>query len=440
MDYTEDYYAILGVSRDATQEQIKTAYRSLCKVNHPDVGGDAAMMQLLNKAYVTLSDEILRGKYDAEYSARSNTPPPGTVKAHIINRFGQTSEEYIPINSLKFDIAQYRDENGEIYIYKTQKMNSVIKRTLWYSMYFYHNDPDTIVTCYVYDPKKGIYTAPCPISKLPYDELDRINNDRQLFVICADDDIKFCSSLSELKTEQYKYKRKRSRRKILLSVTACAVCLIMLVGYAIYNPSLFYSIQRRVIFFDAPEGFTYRNTCRIITVNSESVELRNRELTQFEELRLKYYKGLIQDRKYSDLTDKGKQDYIKWVKREVKNGNMDWDIGQEYIDMIKNKEWDFNVSFIEYITGYISDLSDEERERVQDTLNTLATECAEYELNKSYKQYTSAEQDTTDTVYVTQSGKKYHRINCQHVRNKKCTAISRSKAVKKYFPCSKCRP
>ena len=248
MDHSEDYYAILGVSCDATQEQIKAAYRSLCKVHHPDVGGDAVMMQLLNKAYVTLSDEILRGKYDAEYSARSNTPPPGTVKAHIINRFGQTSEEYIPINSLKFDIAQYRDENGEIYIYKTQKMNSVIKRTLWYSMYFYHNDPDTIVTCYVYDPKKGIYTAPCPISKIPYDELERINDDRQLFVICADDDIKFCSSLSELKTEQYKYKRKRSRRKVLLSVTACAVCLIMLVGYAIYNPSLFYSIQRRVIF------------------------------------------------------------------------------------------------------------------------------------------------------------------------------------------------
>lgn len=145
-------------------------------------------------------------------------------------------------------------------------------------------------------------------------------------------------------------------------------------------------------------------------------------------------------KKYSDLTDEEKQDYIKWVKREVKNGDMDWDIGQEYIDMIKNKEWNFNVTVVEYITGDISDLSDEEHKRVQDTLNTLATEYAEDELNKTYKQYTSAEQDTTDTVYVTPSGKKYHRINCQHVRNKKCTAIPRSKAVKKYSPCSKCRP
>lgn len=226
MDYTEDYYAILGVSRDATQEQIKTAYRSLCKVHHPDVGGDAAMMQLLNKAYVTLSDEILRGKYDAEYSARSNTPPPGTVKAHIINRFGQTSEEYIPINSLKFDIAQYRDENDEIYIYKTQKMNSVIKRTLWYSMYFYHNDPDTIVTCYVYDPKRGIYTAPCPISKIPYDELDRINDDGQLFVICADDDIKFCSSLSELETEQ-KNDKKSSVFFVLILIGVLLISVVV---------------------------------------------------------------------------------------------------------------------------------------------------------------------------------------------------------------------
>ncbi|MFZ8856718.1 MAG: DnaJ domain-containing protein, partial [Candidatus Caldarchaeales archaeon] len=31
-----DYYAILGVPRDATQEQIKEAYRRLVKIYHPD--------------------------------------------------------------------------------------------------------------------------------------------------------------------------------------------------------------------------------------------------------------------------------------------------------------------------------------------------------------------------------------------------------------------
>lgn len=45
-----------------------------------------------------------------------------------------------------------------------------------------------------------------------------------------------------------------------------------------------------------------------------------------------------------------------------------------------------------------------------------------------------------DTVYVTPSGEKFHRIDCQYAKDKKCIALTRSKAVKKYSPCSKCRP
>jgi hypothetical protein len=43
-------HELLGVSPDATSEEIEKAFRAKAKTNHPDVGGDNDTMQLLNKA------------------------------------------------------------------------------------------------------------------------------------------------------------------------------------------------------------------------------------------------------------------------------------------------------------------------------------------------------------------------------------------------------
>ncbi|MDY3928612.1 MAG: ImmA/IrrE family metallo-endopeptidase [Clostridia bacterium] len=45
-----------------------------------------------------------------------------------------------------------------------------------------------------------------------------------------------------------------------------------------------------------------------------------------------------------------------------------------------------------------------------------------------------------DIVYVTPSGSKYHRDDCQYIKNKNCTMLKRSEAEKNYSPCSVCRP
>ena len=64
----KDYYKTLGVSKDATREQIKDAYRRLVLKYHPDVNKDPkaqAKMQELNEAYAVLNDEQKRAQYDS---------------------------------------------------------------------------------------------------------------------------------------------------------------------------------------------------------------------------------------------------------------------------------------------------------------------------------------------------------------------------------------
>lgn len=59
-----DYYNTLGVNRNASQEEIKKAYRSLAMKHHPDRGGDTAKFKEVEEAYRTLSDEQSRSEYD----------------------------------------------------------------------------------------------------------------------------------------------------------------------------------------------------------------------------------------------------------------------------------------------------------------------------------------------------------------------------------------
>ncbi|WGI16757.1 molecular chaperone DnaJ [Methanonatronarchaeum sp. AMET-Sl] len=64
---TEDYYDILGVDRDASQKEIKKAYRRKAKKYHPDSGSEEASedeFKKINEAYQVLSDEEKREKYD----------------------------------------------------------------------------------------------------------------------------------------------------------------------------------------------------------------------------------------------------------------------------------------------------------------------------------------------------------------------------------------
>jgi hypothetical protein len=70
-----DYYKILGVKANASQTEIKSAYRKLARKSHPDVNPNseaARQFALLSKAYHTLNDPQERAYYDDQLKAQKN--------------------------------------------------------------------------------------------------------------------------------------------------------------------------------------------------------------------------------------------------------------------------------------------------------------------------------------------------------------------------------
>jgi DnaJ-like protein len=99
-----DLYAVLGVKRTATSNEIKSAYRRLARRYHPDVNSDPAAQLTfarINEAYHTLIDSERRKNYDitGSLSSAARVTPPSSSRdarrAHFQERADRIVNEWL---------------------------------------------------------------------------------------------------------------------------------------------------------------------------------------------------------------------------------------------------------------------------------------------------------------------------------------------------------
>ncbi len=103
----KNYYLILEVSSDATQEEIRAAYRRLAKELHPDYyEGSNQPFLALQEAYAALSDPDRRRAYDQSLqAARAHRAPP-TVRPEPLRPLSPAPEPLIPEREAPFDLGR----------------------------------------------------------------------------------------------------------------------------------------------------------------------------------------------------------------------------------------------------------------------------------------------------------------------------------------------
>lgn len=89
----KDYYTILGVQRQSSEEEIKAAFKQLAKIHHPDVAEDKGTSAIkfaeINEAYETLGDSQKRKDYDNAQSKALVTDLDASAKQVVDEYFQQ---------------------------------------------------------------------------------------------------------------------------------------------------------------------------------------------------------------------------------------------------------------------------------------------------------------------------------------------------------------
>lgn len=124
------FYEILGVSPEATPEEIKAAYRELAKKYHPDRNpGDSmaeAKMKEVNEAYSTLSDPQKRQEYDYSLNGPAFDPFEHAFTNAFVNRTMRTG---ITIDISIKEVLEGGEREVPINLVKTRRVGKGLEST-----------------------------------------------------------------------------------------------------------------------------------------------------------------------------------------------------------------------------------------------------------------------------------------------------------------------
>lgn len=91
----DELYRILGVPKNATQDEIKQSYRTLSKKHHPDAGGDVEEFKRIAGAYQVLEDAERRVAYDKNGTTRVRNMRQEKKAAILQVVVDQKANEYV---------------------------------------------------------------------------------------------------------------------------------------------------------------------------------------------------------------------------------------------------------------------------------------------------------------------------------------------------------
>jgi molecular chaperone DnaJ len=101
----KDYYDILGVKKEASEDEIKSAFRKLAHKYHPDKkGGDEKKFKEVSEAYAVLSDKKKRAEYDTYGRTFAGGGPQGGFGGFDFSNFGQGQQFEFDLGDIFGDI------------------------------------------------------------------------------------------------------------------------------------------------------------------------------------------------------------------------------------------------------------------------------------------------------------------------------------------------
>ena len=118
----KDYYAILGIKKNATEEEIKKAYRELAKKYHPDNNSspeDIEKFKLINEAYQVLSKSDNKETYES-------TPKKDASFDNFSEELKNNYKEYAKRKAMSRMVDDIKEEINEVIAEKTSFINDSI--------------------------------------------------------------------------------------------------------------------------------------------------------------------------------------------------------------------------------------------------------------------------------------------------------------------------